>query len=390
MSLTTVIQVAIGLALAYYALSLIVNILVAIVKDIFDMRAEALERVLADLLKTSETGQTLFQQFQEHALIQNLKPITNKAWQYTNRDRPKVEKIPNGTFSLALLDVLASRVRLTDFVYKAIGRLAKADPDLENLLRDSLARDNDNLIDGLRAAVGKLDAGPVRTRLQELIDLLLGEPDAQLKIIRLGIEELPDDTTKKALLGLISLSKDDVNDLRARVEGWYDDTMKNVSLMYTKQVRKWVIFISLLVTLLVGVDSIQIARDLWEQPARQTAVVEALSPLVDEFGKEIIELETMRTLDEAEKAQRIEERAGDILAIIAGLQSLEDVSITWQNANPLAEENWEAGIPLKVLGLLLTWGAVSQGSSFWYDIFKKLNPRAATASSSEGSTQGGA
>lgn len=390
MSLTTVLQVAIGLVLAYYALGLIVNILVTMIKDIFDMRAEALENVLADLLKTSEPGQTLFQQFQEHGLIQNLKPITNKALQVTNRDQPKVERIPNGTFSLALLDVLASRGRVTDLVYRAIARLTKANPELQDLLRDSLARDDQKLLDGLRLAVSKLDEGPVRTRLQELIDLLLGEPDAQLKIIRLRVEELPESTTKNALLGLVNFSQDDVNLLRARVEGWYDDMMKNVSLAYTKRVRRWVIVFSFIVTLFVGADTVQIARDLWEQPARQTAVVEALAPLIDAYGEQVLNLQAIETLDEAERETRLAEHVTDIVAIIGGLQNLEHVSITWKNPNPLARENWEEGVPLKVLGLILTWGAVSQGSSFWYDIFRKINPRAATTSTTQGSTQAGA
>jgi len=390
MSLTTVLQVAIGLVLAYYALGLIVNILVTIIKDVLDMRAEALEEVLKQMLKIGENDDTLYRQFQGHALIQNLKPATNKALQYTNRDDRKVERIPNGTFSLALLDVLASRDRVTDLVYKAIGRLTKTNPDLQDLLRDSLAKDDQKLLEGLRLAVSKLDEGPVRTRLQELIDLLMGGPDAQFKIIRLRIEELPDGTTKNALLGLVDFSQDDVNAMRARVEGWYDDTMKNVSLMYSKRVRQWVIAFALLVTLFIGADSIQIARDLWKQPARQTAVVEALSPLVDEFGREVINLETMEALDEAERAERIEDGVENIIAIVAGLQSLEDVSITWKSPNPLAKENWEEGIPLKVLGLILTWGAVSQGSSFWYDVFKKINPRAAMTSTTEGSTQAGA
>ncbi len=394
MSLTNVLQVAIGLILVYYALGLIVNILTRIVKDVFDMRAQTLEKVLIDFLKTDGKTNQLLADFKDHALIQNLKPITDKALQLVNRgkEKRKVSEIPNGTFSLALLDVLASQARLTAFVRQATERLVAVVPDIDtqDALRKALDFDDEKLADGLRVAAGKLADGPVKDRLQELIDLLLGKPEAQLEIIRAGIEELPDSSTKDALLAMINFSKRDVEDFRKRVESWYDDMLKNVSLMFTKHVRAWVIGFSFVVVFAFGADSIQIVRDLWDQPARQAAIVDTLTPLVDEFGRGV-DLETLGTLDPAEREtakEKIDRQIDDLTSIIDRLQSLEDVSITWKHAwGPFNPKNWEEDGLLKLIGLLVTSLATAQGSSFWYDMLKKLKPQATTGASTTESAQ---
>ncbi len=394
MSLTNVLQVAIGLILVYYALGLIVNILTRIVKDVFDMRAETLETVLIDFLKTDGKTNQLLADFKDHALIQNLKPITDKALQLVNRgkEKRKVSEIPNGTFSLALLDVLASQARLTAFVRQATERLVAVVPDIDtqDALRKALGFDDEKLADGLRVAAGKLADGPVKDRLQELIDLLLGKPEAQLEIIRAGIEELPDSSTKDALLAMINFSKRDVEDFRKRVESWYDDMLKNVSLMFTKHVRAWVIGFSFVVVFAFGADSIQIVRDLWDQPARQAAIVDTLTPLVDEFGRGV-DLETLGTLDPAEREtakEKIDRQIDDLTSIIDRLQSLEDVSITWKHAwGPFNTKNWEEDGLLKLIGLLVTSLATAQGSSFWYDMLKKLKPQATTGAPTTESAQ---
>ena len=51
-----------------------------------------------------------------------------------------------------------------------------------------------------------------------------------------------------------------------------------------------------------------------------------------------------------------------------------DIPVTWLQA-PLPEDT--AGWVLKVAGLVITTVAAAQGSSFWYDILKKINPKSA-------------
>ena len=73
------------------------------------------------------------------------------------------------------------------------------------------------------------------------------------------------------------------------------------------------------------------------------------------------------------------------------VKELGDLSIKigwWQTERPAAGADvgdWAAFLLLKVLGLGLTVAAVSQGSSFWYDLLKKLVSPTKSSKSSESS-----
>ena len=64
----------------------------------------------------------------------------------------------------------------------------------------------------------------------------------------------------------------------------------------------------------------------------------------------------------------------------------------WQTERPTAGADattWVSFIFLKVLGLGLTAAAVSQGSSFWYDLLKKIvSPSKGGGGGSDGEAKG--
>jgi hypothetical protein len=373
MTLSTTLEVAIGLILIYYALGLIVNMIMATIKDILDMRAETLEVVLKKFLQTSDNK--LFADFRDHPLIQNLKPIQHKFLQTVNREHPKASEIPDTTFSLVLLNMLSSKDLLVKVVRKAIGQLVEEvdDETTRDILHGLTDVDGETLVDSIRSAVDQLPDGTTKERLEEQIKFLLGTPESQLDCIRAGIQELPDGETKNALLTLIDFNVDTIEEAQKRLENWYNDMMKNVSLLFKQNARKWVIGVSLLVTLILGADSVLIAQTLWKHPAYRVAVAEAVPGFVEAYGVGEIPPEEMQGLDAEKKIELIEERAADIGSIIENIEAL-DIPLTWRQSPPL--QVW-SDYALKALGLLITWLATAQGSSFWYDVLKKINPSSA-------------
>jgi hypothetical protein len=83
----------------------------------------------------------------------------------------------------------------------------------------------------------------------------------------------------------------------------------------------------------------------------------------------------------------------DLDAIIAELNTLSIVKFGWwqmegalpTDANAL---DWTGFVLLKLLGLGLTAACVSQGSSFWYDLMKKMTTSPAKSSSTSSSVGG--
>jgi hypothetical protein len=132
--------------------------------------------------------------------------------------------------------------------------------------------------------------------------------------------------------------------------------------------RSFVIILSIGVTLVFGTDSIQLAKALWNN-AELRAVAAA-------------------------KAEQVVAEEGSNASLDDLVKELSDLSIKigwWQTERPplgATATDWTWFVILKVVGLGLTAIAVSQGSSFWYDLLKKLSsPTTATSkSTSSGGT----
>jgi hypothetical protein len=476
MSFSTILEVAIGLMLIYYALGLIVNIITRMIKDFLDLRARALEGILKDILnqgmflfsvastddlvstldekqvpdqwrqefgseerKISQNAEVtvqkvgekwqindgdkvytvvsvkegpekaqvlkvhreLFEDLKSHPLIENLKPMRSKVllWRGPIGD-PKAPEIPSDTFSLALLEILDSKKDLLiDAAWDALTKLKEeieakkkdnqASPDEELLLgvlEGLLQGNKEDLISRASVAIAKLPDGDAKKSLQELIALFTDTPANQLKRIREGVQGLPEGSkAKETLLSLLDLGVKDVAAAQKKIEKWYDDSMKKVSDLYARNVRLVVIFFAFVVTFGLGVDSISVAKALLKSPERQETIDE-LMKLTDKFGPQGVS---------ADDAANVQE---DINSIIRNLED-QDVPITWEKGwSPFNRANWRPPDDLttskalwllsKILGLVITSLAVSQGSSFWYDALKKLKPIPSTSGGETQSTSG--
>jgi hypothetical protein len=140
--------------------------------------------------------------------------------------------------------------------------------------------------------------------------------------------------------------------------------MDQAAATFKSNARSFVIMLSIFITLLLGTDSIQLAQTLWANAGlRALAVAKAEAAVQDE--------------------QVTEDNIDDL---ITQLGELNIVSFGWwQTQLPAANSglgSWGMFLLLKVLGLGLTAAAISQGSSFWYDLLKKITTPATSSSSS--------
>ena len=384
MNISAILEVAIGLALIYYALGLIANIIIGTVKNILDMRAEALEAVLKYALEP------VVEDLKNSEIWKNLIPINPKSFQVKNRTDRKPSEVSSGSFSLALLETLSSGDYVFTGLKTLIGQYAKqlGDDEVEQILKDILDKtDKQEILTLLRRALAKLEEKPddadkhksAKEKIAMWIDVLLGEPNAQLQAIEAGISTLPDGKTKATLLRLLSLSQSDLDKFKSNVEKWYNDMMQNVSLLFTQKVQIVVICVSIAVAGLLGVDSILLTKTLWEQPTKRAAVVDAVPTFIDAYNLDELTPEEIEGLTAEEKIAVIEARIQDVNLIVEGIERL-DLPATWWLAPTPQKSEWA----VRVLGILITGAATSFGSSFWYDILKKVTQTNPARSSKQG------
>jgi hypothetical protein len=165
------------------------------------------------------------------------------------------------------------------------------------------------------------------------------------------ISKLPDSEGKQALLKWINQGVININDLRTRTNDYISGTLNQAASTFKARARSFVIIFSLLITLAFGTDSIQLAKDLWSDAGLRAVAAQQATILSSQPGQ-----------------------IPDITALFNQLGPLSFRIGWWQSQSLPAPKNfsdWLTIILLKILGLGITAVAVSQGSSFWYDLLKK-------------------
>ncbi|HCK65744.1 MAG TPA: hypothetical protein DHW49_05725 [Anaerolineae bacterium] len=217
---------------------------------------------------------------------------------------------------------------------------------------------------------------PVATLVDSYFDFV--GLTASKEITGEGLKELisafPDSEGKRAIAKWVGQGVTDLEELRKRTTAYFGGLMEQAAATFRSNSRSFVIVLSMLLTLFLGTDSIQLAQTLWANAGIRSAVV----------AQAQIEVQ-MQAVEGTVSEDRIDD-------LIQQLIDLDIVKIGWwQTEIPPAGSDintWATFIVLKILGLGLTVMAVSQGSSFWYDLLKKLVSKGGSSSSGDGEAKG--
>ena len=178
------------------------------------------------------------------------------------------------------------------------------------------------------------------------------------------IERLPVSEARQALLEWIQKGVTDINDLRNHTRGYLTGVLDQAGQTFKSNARSSVIILSLLITLAFRTDSIQLTKDLWN-----SAELRALASL--QAGSIV-------------QSQGIETNVGNMIKDLGAFS----IRLGWWQPQNLPQEAPAAGWPaftlLKIVGMAVTALAVSQGSSFWYDVLKKTTSRPSAAEEAQG------
>lgn len=184
------------------------------------------------------------------------------------------------------------------------------------------------------------------------------------------INAFPESEGKQAMLKWVGQGVTNIEDLRKRTTMYFCGVLDQAAATFKSNARSFVIMLSIFLTLVLGIDSIQLAQTLWTNAGlRELAVAKAQAA--------------------AQNEQVTEDNIDDLV------KQLGDLNIVrigwWQTELPAVTSGlggWAMFFLLKVLGLGLTATAISQGSSFWYDVLKKITTPASSSSSSTSSGGG--
>jgi hypothetical protein len=187
-----------------------------------------------------------------------------------------------------------------------------------------------------------------------LIDTLVPDDEGEttLVAVRATVEKLPDGLpAKSSLLALLRRSGNELAHFERLVEAWYDEHMSRVTGWYKRWTKLVLAMTGLVVAILVNVDTVQVARQLYVNEPVRAAVLSQVN-------------EANLCRDETDPVDRAACAQDEVAKLEAS-----GLPLWWSSdTNPGDAGDWAA----KILGFLLTAFAVSFGAPFWFDALSKL------------------
>jgi len=309
---TTILELAISMAFFFLMFSAICSAIQELIANAFRWRATNLEQAIGKLLRDPKLASALY----AHPIISGL---NSPRWLRTRSDH-KPSYIPATHFASALIDVL------------------KISPPA--------------------AGAKQLDfGGEVNPQIEQLLNSLVQGVGASFE------------------------------DTRKAIESWFDASMERVSGWYKRKAHAWMWLIGLLMCLLLNADSINVAKLFWNDEALRAATVKAATERVQQGAPN-----TTNTQDPAGDAKKTWDELSAVRRKLTGLK----LPIGWCSESnngqfgcwPMESKNDRSpdknglddlrlcpsgwGLVTKLIGILLTVLAISQGALFWFDALQKL------------------
>ena len=220
-------------------------------------------------------------------------------------------------------------------------RAKSLEQGIKNLLSDPQLVDkvwNHSLVQSLFAKTGKAPSYiPSNTFALAVFDALVppsGKPTA-LDDLYTAAQGLPESPARQSILSILQHADGDVDKARAGVENWFNSVMDRLTGKYKRLIQKITLFVALTATVIIGVDTLDLAQDLWhEQEVRAafTATAQTQPASLPQL-----------------------------------MNTIGQFNLGWGKL-PQDVGGWLQ----KIIGLAITTLAVSLGAPFWFDILKNL------------------
>ena len=423
MYLQEILEVVIGLIFTWLVLSTAAMQVQEWIAGFLRWRANDLEKTIGKMLNDGD----LTRLFYDHPLIHSL-----SGEQGDKNSKPSY--IPANKFSTVLLSIIQNADTeaslLLHSLYSLFSQLDQIKPKtrrkqaeadlgrLVELARLSIQADGTEAVGNLMLAslekeIAEFGAqyAELKEKVQDVLQKAQGNKEQVEKLLTTlpNAQEKPSDLNK-FLRGVLALSvtnpklrmtlnslfigADDsaansenyLQTLRTNIESWFNDSMDRLSGWYKRKSQLTAFAIGFIAALFLNVDTIQVANQLWREPILRQAINANANQILGSTSSPNAPAITDIILTLQDQILNVNLPVGwtfepqntiapQNCAFVPGSGSV--FGFRW-NGNCLrpvgaaASTNGWIWSFTKLLGLLMTGFATSQGSSFWFDILVKV------------------
>ena len=409
---SAIIEVAIGLIFVFSLLSILVTQINNVIVSIINLRAKRLKQQLDVMLSDPVIrAKTL-----SHPLIRMVDPVVSDviaaqaagtksevATQITENQPARIDYIPTESFVDVLVDVLTENTgtKLYEELEKVINDMPPTveKSQFRQLLRQ-IQLSGTGLVE-LRNLIATLSDEETKHRMLVALNLVdaaldkLKAENSDMIPLLLGVRQVSDKYLQASLTAILNTASN-LQQAREKIGEWFNGVMDRATDTYVKEIQRISIVISLLLALVLNVDTMQLARVLWEDPALRTTVAVTAANSVDQIQQDIENQVDPNNPGEG-SVEEVQDAVNEAQITLETLLELR-LPIGWvfepvtTNVNPdlalsvdrLDPRNlwqfWPGNNPdgwlelwlYKIAGIALTTIALSQGAPFWFDLLRKL------------------
>jgi hypothetical protein len=412
MCLAAIIQVAVGIIFVFILLSIVVTEVNSLIARATKLRAKTLRATINSVVEDPVIRAKVY----THPLIQLVKADPVAPSQRISKH--EAELIANG--AIGSVDYIDPPI-FVDVVLNTIK--AESDQQLFGALL--------NVIDGMPAGVERrglrvmvnrivtkgqglnelrnslryVQDRRYRSALTEIVNQideevsLLGlEPTTNVALMA-GIHQIKSPNLRNAL-STVMASAETMDVARGNLETWFNNSMQRASDAYAGKMKNLSVMVALFFSLALNIDTLHIARTLWEDPARREQISSEASYIVQggslQTGLEESDADDAYRAAQAENASALEDAIETGASVAYQLQDIQDLSLpigwSFQNVSNVPggsaklsdpnnlwnyfpqnnPEGWLGLLAAKILGIAATVIAAAQGAPFWFGIVNRI------------------
>jgi hypothetical protein len=320
-SLSDILSVAIGVTFVFLILSLLTTWVQELIATILSMRANNLADILQNMLDPSAQKLEGAKKLNELKDLWNTGPLEDTANKLSQSafkafyDHPII-------FSLSRPGALPSYIPAQDFttaLFELLNKAGSEDPTKLEITMENIAK-----------GIQNLQNEPLKMRFQSLLD-------------RTQIME------NKVEIGIADFQKS--------VESWFNSAIERGGGWYKRRIQLIGIITGIIIAMIANADTISMAISLWQNAVLRQAVTE-VAVIYTQQGEEI-------------KAQEAQQKLADMGFPIGWSLRFADRDPKTPD-DPRDFPSTTGGWVSKVIGVVITGFAISQGSPIWFDLLNRL------------------
>lgn len=413
---SSIIGTGLGLVVVFSLTAILVTQINTIIITFFNLRPKELKRGLIELVTDKEVQAKLL----AHPIVSMVKgsvpPTANlteeDAENIINLPETNVTSIPPSTLAEAMIGILVSDSNTTLFtpLEEAIlglpNSLEKSElRELLYLLRINFSEESIRRVYKIAETIS--DEKQQRILLEGLqkVEAVLEKLDfnsPDLVALMNGVRKIGD-AKLEAALNTILVSARSLSDAQIKLREWFDDGIQRVQASFSRRMQYVSIIVATVLTLLLNIDTVFLARTLYDDPQLRQSV----AAVANEFDQTAIIAQITKNEAKSQVAsgatfEDLQQQIDSAEETVQNILSLQ-LPIGWQYTavtDEIVNQSLELGFPnprsnprniwslmpwnnsdwlslwfQKIIGLVATIVAASQGAPFWFDLMNKVASR---------------